>query len=165
MTRQLTARERRSVTQIDELLKRLADETSLCEATDEECPGHIVGGMEIDSATGIVSMCIADAHELSVMIVEAMRPDGADLRPAKLVPPDVVGAIAVQLERRRRALGITQRGLATAAARTQSQINSLLSGRYADVRVSSVVRVANAMDCDVVFKLVPREENDHLPSE
>jgi transcriptional regulator with XRE-family HTH domain len=68
---------------------------------------------------------------------------------------DRYGTIATQVAERRSALGLSQQELADICGTTQSAIARLESGRRAP-RVDTLLRIANALDCELAVELRPR---------
>jgi ribosome-binding protein aMBF1 (putative translation factor) len=64
-------------------------------------------------------------------------------------------AIADQVTERRRALGLSQADLAELTGTTQSAIARLESGGRPP-RIDTLLRIANALDCELEVKLRPR---------
>ena len=64
-------------------------------------------------------------------------------------------AIAEQVASRRRELGLSQAELAELTATTQSAIARLESGGRPP-RIDTLLRIANALDCDLGVELRPR---------
>lgn len=64
-------------------------------------------------------------------------------------------AIAAQVAERRRALSLSQRELADLCGTTQSAIARLERGRRPP-RVDTLLRIANALDCELVVELRSR---------
>jgi transcriptional regulator with XRE-family HTH domain len=64
-------------------------------------------------------------------------------------------AIAEQVSNRRRKLGLSQADLAELTATTQSAIARLESGGRPP-RIDTLLRIANALDCDLNVELRPR---------
>ena len=62
--------------------------------------------------------------------------------------------IALRLEDLRTASGLTQRALAERVGTSRPHISRLLSGRYAGLTITTLARLALALDCeiDVVFR-------------
>jgi transcriptional regulator with XRE-family HTH domain len=74
------------------------------------------------------------------------------------VDPDqgwLFAAIAEQVADRRRALGLSQRELAELTGTTQSAIARLESGGRPP-RIDTLMRIANALDCELRVELRPR---------
>lgn len=65
--------------------------------------------------------------------------------------------IASQVSERRRALGLSQAQLAELTATTQSAIARLESGGRPP-RIDTLLRIADALDCDLAVELRPRAE-------
>jgi transcriptional regulator with XRE-family HTH domain len=63
--------------------------------------------------------------------------------------------IAEQVVDRRRALGLSQAGLAELTGTTQSAIARLESGGRPP-RIDTLLRIANALDCELEVELRPR---------
>jgi transcriptional regulator with XRE-family HTH domain len=59
--------------------------------------------------------------------------------------------------RRRKKLGITQKELAKRANTHQSRISKIESGEH-DIRLSTVISIAEALDTEVIIQLLPYEE-------
>ena len=66
-------------------------------------------------------------------------------------------AIADQVAERRLALGMSQQELATAVGTTQSAIARLETGGRPP-RIDTLLRIAEALDCDLIVELRPREK-------
>ncbi|MDX6437955.1 MAG: hypothetical protein QOF45_538 [Gaiellaceae bacterium] len=66
-------------------------------------------------------------------------------------------AIANELAERRGALGLSQRELANRVGTTQSAIARLESGGRPP-RIDTLLRIADALDCDLHVELRPRED-------
>jgi transcriptional regulator with XRE-family HTH domain len=66
-------------------------------------------------------------------------------------------AIADQVAERRLALGMSQQELARAVGTTQSAIARLETGGRPP-RIDTLLRIAEALDCDLIVELRPREE-------
>ena len=66
-------------------------------------------------------------------------------------------AIAEQVSRRRAERGLPQRELAELTGTTQSAI-ARLEGGGRPPRIDTLLRIANALDCDLVIELRPRTE-------
>jgi transcriptional regulator with XRE-family HTH domain len=64
-------------------------------------------------------------------------------------------AIAAQVVRERTRLGLSQRELAELTGTTQSAIARLEAGERAP-RADTLLRVANALDCELLVELRPR---------
>ncbi len=64
-------------------------------------------------------------------------------------------AIAEQVAERRQALGLSQRQLAELTGTTQSAIARLEAGGRPP-RIDTLMRIADALDCDLVVELKPR---------
>jgi transcriptional regulator with XRE-family HTH domain len=64
-------------------------------------------------------------------------------------------AIAEQVAERRQALGLSQRELAELTATTQSAIARLEAGGRPP-RIDTLLRIADALDCDLIVELKPR---------
>jgi transcriptional regulator with XRE-family HTH domain len=64
-------------------------------------------------------------------------------------------AIADQVAHRRQALGLSQRELAELTGTTQSAIARLEAGGRPP-RIDTLLRIADALDCDLVVELRPR---------
>ncbi len=76
------------------------------------------------------------------------------------IDPDqgwLFAAIAEQVQERRRALGLSQAELADLTDTTQSAIARLESGGRPP-RIDTLLRIANALDCELVVELRPRTE-------
>jgi ribosome-binding protein aMBF1 (putative translation factor) len=67
----------------------------------------------------------------------------------------VYGLIAAEVVEQRAARGLSQRELAELCGTTQSAIARLESGRRAP-RIDTLLRVANALDCELRVELRPR---------
>jgi ribosome-binding protein aMBF1 (putative translation factor) len=67
----------------------------------------------------------------------------------------VYGLIAAEVVEQRAARGLSQRELAELCGTTQSAIARLESGRRAP-RIDTLLRVANALDCELHVALRPR---------
>ena len=65
--------------------------------------------------------------------------------------------IVRQVAALRRRLGITQQDLAKRSRTHQSRISKIESGEY-DLRLSTLVGIADALGADVSIKLVPRQD-------
>jgi predicted transcriptional regulator len=65
-------------------------------------------------------------------------------------------AIATELAERRAARGLSQRELANLVGTTQSAIARLESGGRPP-RIDTLLRIADALDCDLQVELIPRE--------
>lgn len=65
------------------------------------------------------------------------------------------GRIADQVSERRRELGLSQAELADLVATTQSAIARLESGGRPP-RIDTLLRIATALDCDLLVELQPR---------
>lgn len=65
--------------------------------------------------------------------------------------------ILVQIVTRRDELKLTQKDLAEKANTYQSRISKIESGNY-DIRMSTLIEVAEALGCEVSVQLVPFEE-------
>lgn len=83
------------------------------------------------------------------------------------IPPDVVGDISRQLKERHEFLkarypdrDYSHRTLGWLMGTSKSWITHLLGGRYNDVRVSSLFRLATVLGCDIKFVLVPKENKE-----
>jgi ribosome-binding protein aMBF1 (putative translation factor) len=70
--------------------------------------------------------------------------------------------IAEQVADRRRALGLSQAELAELVATTQSAIARLESGGRPP-RIDTLLRIANALDCELVIELRPRTKTKTKP--
>jgi ribosome-binding protein aMBF1 (putative translation factor) len=68
-------------------------------------------------------------------------------------------AVGRRIAERRTAIGLSQRELAARCGTTQSAI-ARLEGGGTPPRLSTLVRIARALDCDLVVALRPREEPD-----
>jgi predicted transcriptional regulator len=68
-------------------------------------------------------------------------------------------AIADQVTERRAALGLSQRELAELTGTTQSAIARLEAGGRPP-RIDTLLRIAEALDCDLVVELRPRSRAD-----
>jgi ribosome-binding protein aMBF1 (putative translation factor) len=68
-------------------------------------------------------------------------------------------AIADQVASRRRELGLSQAELAELTATTQSAIARLESGGRPP-RIDTLLRIANALDCELMVELRPRTRRD-----
>ena len=87
------------------------------------------------------------------------------------VDPDdgwLFAAIADQVQGRRKALGLSQAELAELTGTTQSAIARLESGGRPP-RIDTLLRIANALDCELQIELRPRtdlagEESDEHES-
>jgi transcriptional regulator with XRE-family HTH domain len=66
-------------------------------------------------------------------------------------------AIADQVAERRLALGMSQQELARAVGTTQSAIARLETGGRPP-RIDTLLRIAAALDCDLIVELRPREK-------
>jgi transcriptional regulator with XRE-family HTH domain len=66
-------------------------------------------------------------------------------------------AIADQVAERRLALGMSQQELARAVGTTQSAIARLETGGRPP-RIDTLLRIAEALDCDLIVEVRPREE-------
>jgi DNA-binding XRE family transcriptional regulator len=66
-------------------------------------------------------------------------------------------AIATELAERRAARGLSQRELANLVGTTQSAIARLESGGRPP-RIDTLLRIADALDCDLHVTLTPRED-------
>jgi len=64
-------------------------------------------------------------------------------------------AIAEQVSERRQALGLSQRELAELTGTTQSAIARLEAGGRPP-RIDTLLRIADALDCDLLVELKPR---------
>ena len=72
--------------------------------------------------------------------------------------------ILLQVVKRRKALGLTQKDVATRAGTHQSSVSRIESGEY-DIRLSTLVQVAEALDTSVDIHLVPifdLEEDEYI---
>jgi transcriptional regulator with XRE-family HTH domain len=67
------------------------------------------------------------------------------------------GAIADQVAQRRGERGLSQRELAELTGTTQSAI-ARLEGGGRPPRIDTLLRIANALDCELVVELRPRTE-------
>jgi ribosome-binding protein aMBF1 (putative translation factor) len=67
------------------------------------------------------------------------------------------GAIASEVADRRAARGLSQRELADLVGTTQSAIARLESGGRPP-RIDTLLRIADALDCDLHVELTPRED-------
>jgi transcriptional regulator with XRE-family HTH domain len=65
-------------------------------------------------------------------------------------------AIAEQVADRRQALGLSQRELAELTGTTQSAIARLEAGGRPP-RIDTLLRIADALDCDLLVELKPRD--------
>jgi len=65
--------------------------------------------------------------------------------------------IADQVSERRRALGLSQADVASLVGTTQSAI-ARLEGGGRPPRIDTLLRIAGALDCDLVVRLQPRPE-------
>ncbi len=91
---------------------------------------------------------------------EKSTPAAERLR-ARLVGGDkgwFFAAIASELAERRAARGLSQRELAVLVGTTQSAIARLESGGRPP-RIDTLLRIADALDCDLQVKLTPRTES------
>jgi ribosome-binding protein aMBF1 (putative translation factor) len=70
--------------------------------------------------------------------------------------------IADQVADRRRALGLSQAELAELVATTQSAIARLESGGRPP-RIDTLLRIANALDCELLVELRPRTKTKTKP--
>ena len=70
--------------------------------------------------------------------------------------------IADQVADRRRALGLSQAELAELVATTQSAIARLESGGRPP-RIDTLLRIANALDCELLVELQPRTKTKATP--
>ena len=71
--------------------------------------------------------------------------------------------LGAAIAKARGALGLSQRELAALCGTTQSAIARLESGTRA-ARIDTLLRVANALDCELVVKLRPRtKRGTHEP--
>jgi ribosome-binding protein aMBF1 (putative translation factor) len=70
--------------------------------------------------------------------------------------------IAEQVADRRRALGLSQAELAELVATTQSAIARLESGGRPP-RIDTLLRIANALDCELLVELRPRTKTKTKP--
>jgi transcriptional regulator with XRE-family HTH domain len=68
-------------------------------------------------------------------------------------------AIADRVAERRQELGLSQRELAELTRTTQSAIARLEAGGRPP-RIDTLLRIADALDCDLVVELRPRPEED-----
>ena len=68
-------------------------------------------------------------------------------------------AIAGQVSERRSALGLSQRELAELTGTTQSAIARLEAGGRPP-RIDTLLRMADALDCELVVRLQPRPRRD-----
>ena len=66
-------------------------------------------------------------------------------------------AIAGQVSKRRAARGLSQRDLSALVGTTQSAIARLESGGRPP-RIDTLLRIADALDCDLHVELTPRED-------
>jgi transcriptional regulator with XRE-family HTH domain len=66
-------------------------------------------------------------------------------------------AIADKVSERRQARGLSQRELAELTGTTQSAIARLEAGGRPP-RIDTLLRIADALDCDLVVELQPRDE-------
>jgi len=76
----------------------------------------------------------------------------------RIRPPDrgwFVAAVADQVAGRRQAKGLSQRELAELVGTTQSAIARLERGGRPP-RIDTLLRIADALDCDLVVELRPR---------
>jgi transcriptional regulator with XRE-family HTH domain len=73
---------------------------------------------------------------------------------------DLVKAIV----KRRNELGLTQKDLAERASTHQSRISKIESAEH-DIRLSTLVQIAEALDTEVSIRLVPIEKNIPVPSD
>jgi len=82
-------------------------------------------------------------------------------RRAKVAPDQgwFFAAVADQVASRRRELGLSQAELAELTATTQSAIARLESGGRPP-RIDTLLRIANALDCDLNVELRPRTTRD-----
>ncbi|MDQ3066600.1 MAG: helix-turn-helix transcriptional regulator [Actinomycetota bacterium] len=67
-------------------------------------------------------------------------------------------AIASEVAERRAARGLSQRELAQKVSTTQSAIARLESGGRPP-RIDTLLRIADALECDLHLELVPREDS------
>ena len=65
--------------------------------------------------------------------------------------------VADQVAERRQALGLSQKELAELCATTQSAI-ARLEGGGRPPRIDTLLRLAAALDCELVVELVPKED-------
>src|SRR5512133_1301683 len=65
--------------------------------------------------------------------------------------------LVVQIVNRRDELGLTQKDLAERANTHQSRISKIESGEH-DIRLSTLIEVAEALGCEVCIQLVPFQE-------
>ncbi len=83
------------------------------------------------------------------------------LRRIRTGPRDEEGAfwvaLADQVADQRRARGLSQRELAELCATTQSAVARLERGMRPP-RIDTLLRVANALDCELVIRLRPRTD-------
>lgn len=70
--------------------------------------------------------------------------------------------IADQVADRRRALGLSQAELAELVATTQSAI-ARLEGGGRPPRIDTLLRIANALDCELLIELRPRTKTKPTP--
>jgi len=68
------------------------------------------------------------------------------------------GSIASEVAQRRAARGLSQRQLARMVGTTQSAIARLESGGRPP-RIDTLLRIADALECDLHVELVPREDS------
>jgi ribosome-binding protein aMBF1 (putative translation factor) len=74
-------------------------------------------------------------------------------------PESLFEAIAMQVVERRRALDLSQRELADICGTTQSAIARLERGRRPP-RVDTLMRIAGALDCELVVELRARTKRE-----
>ncbi len=70
-------------------------------------------------------------------------------------PEPLFKAIAAQVSERRRALSLSQRELADLCGTTQSAVARLERG-HRPPRIDTLMRIASALDCELVVELRPR---------
>lgn len=71
--------------------------------------------------------------------------------------PEVMRRFAGQLRDAMDARRQRQWQVAEKAGMTQGRVSDILTGRYPDVRLSTLCRIANAADCDLDIVVKPRE--------
>lgn len=70
--------------------------------------------------------------------------------------------LVVEIIRRRTQLGLTQQDLANKSGTYQSRISKIESADH-DIRLSTLVDIAEALDCEVAIHLMPHTDGKPIP--